>query len=296
MADYPIAAYNIAVVALNGYLYGFGGVSGGYESPFAYRYDPAANDWTLIAFLPAARAGASAVTDGTYIYVLNGTSPSGNVNTLWRYDPATNAYTTLAYAPTSTSLQGAAYLAGRIYRIGGINGQPVNSVDVYTISSNTWAPGPDYPEAVLGLLVASSDGYIYNGRLMASSRQDLSLRRHDVGRRGGGGHERCVLSGRHGLSQRSLDRRAARKTRRIARSHGWDSVGNAWSRCQICRGLTAAGGATVGQAFYTVGSDPVAAPPRRWRYAERPARQPSRRPYRDGHAHAHRHGHGDRHR
>ena len=69
------------------------------EKPAAYRYDPAANQWTMLAPLPAVRNGASAVSNGTYLYILGGSFGSTHTQTLYRYDPATNSYTLLAPIP-----------------------------------------------------------------------------------------------------------------------------------------------------------------------------------------------------
>ncbi len=108
------------------------------------------------------RRGASAVSDGTFIYLLNGYDGNHAMPTLWRYDPATNRYTTLAAPPQGTVQQAAVYLNGRIYRIGG---HETASVDVYTISTNTWAaPGTiaAYPQVVDSLSAVVANGLIYS--------------------------------------------------------------------------------------------------------------------------------------
>src|SRR5206468_9040677 len=129
-----------------------------------YRYNPGTNQWTAIATLPEALESASAVSDGTYIYVMGGMTGGNALSTLRRYDPVANTYTTLATMPVGAWSMAAAYLNGKIYRIGGCvvagcNG--TTSVDVYTIVSNTWAAGPNYPIFVAQTTGVALGGFIY---------------------------------------------------------------------------------------------------------------------------------------
>src|SRR5262245_24169556 len=116
---YPIPAYGVAVVSLDGQLYAFGGRTDTTITN-AYRYAPETDAWTIIASLPEPRLDAAAVTDGTYAYILGGAGPGFNVtSTLWRYDPAANSYLTLAPFTTAVDQSAAVLLDGVIYRIGG---------------------------------------------------------------------------------------------------------------------------------------------------------------------------------
>ncbi|MDQ2807044.1 MAG: S-layer homology domain-containing protein [Chloroflexota bacterium] len=165
-ALYPTTLDGIAVVALGGVLYSFGGFDGTANVTAAYKYDPAANSWTAIAALPAARAGLSAVTDGSAIYLLNGYGAVGvTVAGVWRYTPGTNSYDTTLTAPTvDTGDQGAAYLGGQIYRIGGYSnslGTDTATVEVYIVSSNSWTTTTAYPLAADGLATVVLNGAIY---------------------------------------------------------------------------------------------------------------------------------------
>src|SRR5579859_6854966 len=148
-----------AVAAQGGMLYSF------FSNTANYKYDPTSDTWTSIAGLPAGRSRASAVSDGTYLYILNGSSGNPTTNTLYRYDPVANSYTTLAPAQLATAEQAAVYLNGKIYRIAGYNAvSETATVDVYTISTDTWAPPgtvADYPLAVSGLSAIATGGYIY---------------------------------------------------------------------------------------------------------------------------------------
>jgi hypothetical protein len=161
-APYPGNVMDNAVVELDGALYSFGGFDGNVGLADAYKFVPA-EGWTALAPLPAARAKAGAATDGTYIYILGGWDAGGLVtNTLYRYDPAANSYQTLAPFTTPTANHGVAYLNGRIYRIAGYTAAAdTNTVEVYTISTNSWSAGPAYPFSTGWVMAASYGGYIW---------------------------------------------------------------------------------------------------------------------------------------
>ena len=178
-AVYPTTVRHTAVAAQGGLLYSFGGSNDVSTLTSAYVYDPGTDVWTAIASLPAARAGASAVSDGTYIYILNGTGPGGSItNTLYRYNPATNTYTTMAAAPNVGVTHGSALLNGKIYRVAGCASSCLSYstiVDAYDIATNTWAASGSvaaYPMAVAELAVVSDGTYLYGagGLLRAPQR------------------------------------------------------------------------------------------------------------------------------
>ena len=171
-APYPQQIQGEALETLGGIIYSFGGYSGSnVATAISYKYNLSQNTWTTIAPLPVARRDASAVTDGTYIYILNGADGSGNgQSNLYRYDPTTDSYSTLPPSPEGTLAQGAVYVSGKIYRIAGCISQGLpcpatSSIDVYTVSTNSWAPDATvspYPQAVGWPRIAVSGGYIYS--------------------------------------------------------------------------------------------------------------------------------------
>ena len=181
--SYPAPVFDSAVASQGGMVYSFSGMSNGLLTANAYRYNPATNSWAGIAPLPQVRKEASAVSNGTYIYILGGgDSPGiGNpTNTMWRYDPVANSYTQMASFSTATFAQSAAYLNGKIYRIGGCTTPctvVTNTVEVYTISTNTWASAASYPQAA-GWIVATGIGsYVYAaGGLLPSSETNKTYR------------------------------------------------------------------------------------------------------------------------
>jgi N-acetylneuraminic acid mutarotase len=138
-------------------------------------YTPATNSWATVASMPTARYGLAAATglDGR-IYAIGGdtaspgTSPgSGPLTTVEAYTPGTNSWATVAPMPTARlQLAAATGPDGRIYAIGGVNGgngsPSLNTVEVYTPSTNSWATVASMPTARAGLAAATGpDGRIY---------------------------------------------------------------------------------------------------------------------------------------
>ena len=166
VSPYPIEVNLAAAVGLADSVYVFGGQTGG-ASPSrvatAYRYSTEDDTWTPIAPLPEPRRLASAVTDGTSIYILGGLDAADQrTSTLWRYDPGPNSYTTLRPFTTATSSQAAVYLDGVIYRIAGApDPTATDTVEAYSIASNSWSEVARYPVAVRGLSAFAFGGYIY---------------------------------------------------------------------------------------------------------------------------------------
>lgn len=168
LPTYPIAVDEPAAAGVGETLYVFGGQTDSGAIADAYKYSPQDGEWTVIASLPEARYGASAVTDGTYIYILGGAvGEPGNERltaTLWRYDPAANNYMTLPPYSTPTVSQGAAYLDGIIYRLGGrstLLGERTASVEAYALFRNGWGLRPEMPRALDRFAALGHDGYLY---------------------------------------------------------------------------------------------------------------------------------------
>ena len=180
---YPIPIADQTSAVLGGLLYSFGGVSNSVVIANAYKYDPAANTWTAIAALPIALESASAVSDGTYLYIVGGANTAGTVqNTLYRYDPVANTYTTMAAAPTATFAQTAAYLSGKIYKISGCTTPctaATAATEIYTISSNSWAAGGNYPTPGGFLMAVAAGGFIYAGGGTLNSTYSAKTYRYD---------------------------------------------------------------------------------------------------------------------
>jgi N-acetylneuraminic acid mutarotase len=266
VAPYPTPITSQATAALNGLIYSFGGITTS-DVSLAYRYDPATDTWTALAPLPAARSGASAVSDGTYVYILGGSAGGLQANTVYRYDPVANSYTTMSPMPLTTTRQSVAYLNGKIYRIGGCNpgncSFATSQVDIYTIATNTWASGPAYPTGVFYASAMVRNGFIYvaggkdgNGQTTAKTYRldptipawdDASIADLPASRAEFAGD---VLNGRWILAGGRDD------FGQLQEAIAWDPVSNTWS---VVSGMPTPayypGAATVGAALYVIGGD-----------------------------------------
>ena len=255
MAPYPIPISEAAIASQAGMLYSFGGViMSGQTVTDSFKYDPSSNSWARLASLPEYRWGASAVSDGTYLYFIGGQIIS---STPLRYNPADNSYTPLA-PDYGTMNQAAVYMSGKIYRIGGVVPHgATNTVDVYTISTNTWAPAAPYPSITYGLAAVAYGGYIYaaGGFDNKAYRYDPAANRWDdaamtdlpVARNGAAFsvlNGRLIIAG--GTTSVTADGSVLALDLRNPR-------GNWVSLPAMPQARTLTSGTTIGQAFHVVG-------------------------------------------
>ncbi len=259
---YPLAMNGSAVVSLNGYLYSFGGLIDYAEVVNAYKYD--GNTWTRIADLPGPRSDARAVTDGTYIYILNGDIPvQGLVSkALYRYDPASDSYTELAAPAVATDMQAAAYLNGRIYRVGGNTGQDntlTNSVEVYNIATNNWSRVANYPTTIGLAMAGALNGYIYMaGGATGSGSYITKTYRYDPNTDTWSDAAIADLPSPRGLAASGIFGGkwllAGGLTTPSNSAIVWDPVTNTWSNiASMVQPRLYLTGATLGSAFYAIG-------------------------------------------
>jgi len=255
-APYPIEVSGHAVASVGGNVYSFGGIVNNAAITNAYKYAPAANTWTPIASLPAARGWFSGTTDGTYVYLLGGVDQIFNTTaTLWRYDPASNTYNTnLPSYTIPTYFHATAYLNGKIYRIAGAAIGTDYHVEVYDIATNSWSMAANYPFANHTLMAVALGNYIYAGGGNASPSNawrydpntdtwaaiaDLPAGRSAAA--SGAYNGRWILAGG--------DVNFAISTSAIA----WDPATNTWSDLSnMVQARDYLAGATAGQSFYAV--------------------------------------------
>ena len=122
-----------------------------FVSKALYRYDPAADQWTVLA-------APNFLHDWGYGGVIGGKFYlTGGSSALEVYDPASNTWTTRAPLPRRRWLGASAALGGELYVIGGFiergNGtiEAIRTVSVYNPGSNTWRRAAPFPEAFIAL-------------------------------------------------------------------------------------------------------------------------------------------------
>ncbi len=170
-ARLPLGANHVAVVALAGRIYAFGGFTNQNRAAHdrAYAYDVAGNRWETLRPMPRARgAGALAVLNGKIHHIGGATNPEEERASIgWHevYDPQTDRYETRKALPGARDHAGVVTHDGVIHIVGGrFNTFEYNTGlhHVYLADRDTWearAPMPT-PRSGHGLV-------ILRGRLFA---------------------------------------------------------------------------------------------------------------------------------
>jgi len=135
------------------------------NTPAHEVYDPAANRWTALAYVPTARDHLTAAAIDGRLYAVGGRidgNYSRNLPSNEAYDPATNRWEQRAPMPTARSGIAAAVLEGRMFVFGGeAPAGTFNQVQAYDGRSNGWSNHARMPTARHGLGAAAVAGRIY---------------------------------------------------------------------------------------------------------------------------------------
>jgi len=173
-ANFPLSSgirsYGSAV-ELNGYIYVFGGVTGGPSSQelllnTTWIYDEANDGWFQGANMPGFRFGSAVATDGAIIWVIGGgqTVAFGDVtNTVWMYDPSTDGFSSgFANMPTYQGrIHGVELTDGTLHVFAGL--YPMDAHLVYDTAVDAWSFAPSMPFRVLDPAVVTDGTIIYLG-------------------------------------------------------------------------------------------------------------------------------------
>lgn len=163
VAPLPQSYAAMAVTAINGKVYAFGGLDGnGTASAQSYLYDPAHNRWTLKAPMPnGPRYLAAAAPLNGEIYVVGGWNERADVEI---YDPATDRWRVgPALEQGRHSLGLAAGPDGYLYAVGGaISASGEGSVERYRPQTAAWETLTSLKDkARLGTAAAYAAGQLY---------------------------------------------------------------------------------------------------------------------------------------
>jgi N-acetylneuraminic acid mutarotase len=120
VARLPAPARYLAVAALGGRIYAFGGeTASGAPSDAIQEVDPRAGTARVVGHLPQALSHASAVALGGDIYVLGGEAGGSPLSQIWRFEPGKNTVAVAGKLPQPISGGGAAVVGSSAYLIGG---------------------------------------------------------------------------------------------------------------------------------------------------------------------------------
>jgi len=154
-----------AVDATTGKIYAIGGYNGTTVVGTVEEYDPSTKHWTSKSPMPTARSGLAVAVDTTSgkIYAIGGIDGNASfLKTVEAYTPSTDSWSTRAPMQTARSGLAATFVNGKIYAIGGSNGQKVlNTVEMYHPSGNYWSSALPINLARFGLAGCVLNGKIY---------------------------------------------------------------------------------------------------------------------------------------
>ncbi|BFH17394.1 hypothetical protein WJ0W_002188 [Paenibacillus melissococcoides] len=171
-SDLPEPRAGAATATVNGYIYVFGGSSGGKEAysgtkhNTTYMYDPTTDTWTEKKNMPTARAGLTTAVVNNKIYVIGGyLDKNGKVertNIVEVYDTQTDEWSTVANMPTARSWAPATAIGDKIYVFGGGNSNgALKNTECYDTSTDTWTRKTDMPLPANGIASVEIGGKIY---------------------------------------------------------------------------------------------------------------------------------------
>ena len=160
----------------NGRLYALGGGNAYDPGPVdtVEVYYESFNSWRAANPMPTAREAHAAgivESESAYegkIYVVGGRGTEGQpLDTVEVYDPATETWAAAAPMPTARWGLAAGVVGGKLYAVGGagtvggVDNQPLDTVEVYDPDKDSWTALDPLPTARFGLAAGVIDGKLY---------------------------------------------------------------------------------------------------------------------------------------
>ncbi len=162
-APMSIARSGVGVEAVDGVLYALAGSSygiGGYLSA-AEAYDPAKGRWEKRRPMTLSQSGLATTVFGDRIYGVAGCAGTEDRSAVEEYWPRYDLWARRASVRIRRCWATAATAAGRIYVIGGENGEEISSVEVLDPGTGTWDAGTPMPTARHGIASVVVDDLVY---------------------------------------------------------------------------------------------------------------------------------------
>lgn len=108
----------MAVAAVNGRMYLFGGIAGNTVLASVEEYDPIADRWRFVAPMPEPlHHTAAAVVDDRYVFLVGGyrTLAFDPTDSVYRYDTLLDVWTRMPSLPAPRGALAAATIDGKVY-------------------------------------------------------------------------------------------------------------------------------------------------------------------------------------
>ncbi len=116
--------------------------------------------WSTLAELPEPLAAPSVAVYENQIVVIGGQGGDGPSANVWTFNTVDRTWAPGAAKPTAVTDAQAVLIGGRIYVPGGlgIDGRPVDVLEIYNPRTDTWDQGSDLPAARSGHALVALDG------------------------------------------------------------------------------------------------------------------------------------------
>jgi hypothetical protein len=142
------------------------------------EYDPLSNTWTerkAISQLKESKGFFKLVSANGKVYIVG-----NNFSEILEYNPATSETILITKLPTERMVGGAAIIKNKIYVLGGIDKNMVNTVaavEEYDLTTNTWSKKSSMSTPVNRVTVTASNDKLYT--LAFSSASGMSIMEYD---------------------------------------------------------------------------------------------------------------------
>lgn len=170
------ARQEVAVTAVAGRVYVFGGIAGNTVLSSVEEYDPIADRWRFVAPMPEPlHHTAAAVVDDRYVYIIGGyrTLAFDATDAVYRYDALTDTWTRAPSLPAPNGALAAATIDGNVYAVGGAP----RTTALVMFDGERWISLPSMPTAREHLAAVAVNGKLYaiSGRLGGTNRNALEV-------------------------------------------------------------------------------------------------------------------------
>lgn len=120
-------------------------------------------EWVELPPLAAARSDLALAFYGQTIYAIGGETPAGVIGVVEKLEISGRAWESLPAKPAPASEIKAAVVGGLVFVPGGkgVQGESLERLDIFDISSETWAEGPKMPLRTRAYSLAQLEGKIY---------------------------------------------------------------------------------------------------------------------------------------
>lgn len=107
------------------------------------------------------RSGQRIVEANNEIYSIGGYDGNSHIGKIDKYDPINKVWQTIGNMPVAVSDCAVGVCNKKIFVVGGMSENPVDNVQVYDLSTNTWSNGNSMPEQLFGGAYAQKDNSLY---------------------------------------------------------------------------------------------------------------------------------------